>query len=446
MLYLKLLSIIASIFSIYPLWKFIRKEEINIFDLIILFHTIFFCLVPLGSDYSAFLWLDGFYFEHEIISRIFIYYVMFIGFLLGVDIFWTKYFKYKKSILNITYYLKTLPQIDISWVFICFLLVNLIISWLWFLPQASYMDTFNKYTKLQGFETSPMFLLYNSIFTMCFSFTLILFLKDELSFKKRNMLIIILTGFSLLLLFLPRREMLFYVMLGLIVVYSLKRNFFTIKRGLWICAVLFIIVEFYFPFYNVMRRSTTQIDHSNYINSLISLVENSRNHFSDKKKTDNSEGRALNLYYALYRIVKYDKSPENGKLFLAAIDHALPKVLNPNKGEGTEPILLKKMRCNKDQADSVLLLAYGDFGLFLGFFYSLLLYLLIIYIYVLLYKWSRFYLNNCSAVGILLIVFLISMSWNVERKLDVFFSSYIHLIIISIILLFLSKFRIIGHR
>ena len=72
MLFLKLLSAIASLFAIYPLLKFVRKDEINIFDLIILFHTIFYCFVPIVSDYSAFLWLKDFYFEDNIIFRIFI--------------------------------------------------------------------------------------------------------------------------------------------------------------------------------------------------------------------------------------------------------------------------------------------------------------------------------------------------------------------------------------
>ena len=39
MLFLKFLSIIASLFAIYPILKFIRKDEVNIFDFIILFHT-----------------------------------------------------------------------------------------------------------------------------------------------------------------------------------------------------------------------------------------------------------------------------------------------------------------------------------------------------------------------------------------------------------------------
>ena len=73
MFLLKFLSAIASLFAVYPLIKLIKKDEINIFDLIILFHTIFFCLIPIISDYSAYQWLKDFDFEDNIILSIFIF-------------------------------------------------------------------------------------------------------------------------------------------------------------------------------------------------------------------------------------------------------------------------------------------------------------------------------------------------------------------------------------
>lgn len=444
MLYLKLLSVIASIFAIYPLQKLFRKDEINVFDLIILFHTIFFCIVPLVSDYSTFLWLDGFNFEQDIIFRIFIYYVLFIGAVFGIDLFWTKYYKNVKSLINITYYLNTLPKIDISWIFLFILGVNLIISWLWYLPQASYMDTFEKYSQLKGYESSPLYLFYGSVFTMCISFSLILFLKNELTSKKKNILLVFLFGFGILLLFLPRRIMLFYFIIGLITTYSIKREFFSFKSIFLIGILVLFIIKIYFPFYNVMRWTSVKIDGNNFATSIINILGDTGSKFEENKKhaKNVSEGRALNLYYALYRIVKYDTSPDNGKLLIAAIDHAIPKLLNPNKGKGTELILQKKMRCNTDQADSILLLSYGDFGFYLGPLYSVLLFLLIICIYVLLYRCNYLYLNNGPFMGVMLIIYLISMSWNVEAKLDGYFASYIHLILISVILFLMDKFKI----
>ena len=160
MLFLKLLSFIASLFAIYPLLKFARKDEINIFDLIILFHTIFYCLVPVVSDYSAFLWLKDFNFEDNIIFRIFIYYILTIFLILKIDLFWSNHYKYKKNIINITYYIKSFPQIEVSWAFIGILVINLLISWLWYLPQASYFESFSEFSKSQGYALkSPFYLL-----------------------------------------------------------------------------------------------------------------------------------------------------------------------------------------------------------------------------------------------------------------------------------------------
>ena len=449
MLFLKLLSVFASLFALYPISKFIRKDEINIFDLIILFHTIFFCLIPIVSADSAFLWLENFNFEDSVIFRLFIYYILTIFLILRIDVFWTNNYKSKKSIINITYYIRSLPPIEVTWVFLGILVVNLLISWLWYLPQASYMETFNEFSKMQGHTSkSPLYLLYNSIFTLCFSFSLLLCLKEKLSKKKTIILLLTLVGFVLLLFFLPRRIMLFYLVLSLIFTYSVKRRFFTKKNLICICSILFLILTIYFPFYNVMRRTNINIDSNNFTSSLIHIIKDTNSRYDSHKKSavENSEGRALNLYYALYRIIKYDKSPSNGRLFLAAIDYAIPKYINPNKGSGTPKILEKKMQCKTDQADSILLLAYGDFGLFVGAFYAFLLFVMIIYIHVVLDRINLMFFNKDSIVGILLIVYLISFAWNVEAALDGRFASFIHLIIISIILILLNKFNVIGFK
>lgn len=448
MLFLKLLSAIASLFAIYPLLKFARKDEINIFDLIILFHSIFFCIIPLFSDYSAFQNLKSFFCEDNIIFSIFIYYIIFITLLLRIDVFWTKHYKYSKNIINITYYIRTLPRLDISWVFVCILFLNLIISWFWYLPQASYFDTFDDFTQSQGIvKKTPFFLLYGTIFTLCFSFSLILYLKENLTFKKAGSILIVLIGFSLLLLFMPRRTMLFYLLLSLIIVYSVKRNFFTKKRITYFIVILFILLKVYFPFYNVMRRTSIQIETDNFITSLLHIIEDTNSRFQSNKEkaAELSESRALNLYYGLYRIIKYDKTPSNGKLFVAAVDHAIPKFINPNKGAGTSLILENKMQCKNDQADSILLLGYGDFGLYLGAFYSFLLFLLIIIVYNILNVINCRVSNHGSTIDILLVVNLIFLSWNVESSLDGYFSSFVQLIIMSIILLQLNRINIIGY-
>lgn len=197
-----------------------------------------------------------------------------------------------------------------------------------------------------------------------------------------------------------------------------------------------------------MRRSTIQFDRKHFTTSIIHIIKETTNNFESRKQEalGASEGRSLNLYYALYRIIKYDKSPNNGGLFVAAVDHALPKIINPNKGKGSEGLLQKKMQCKTDQADSILLLAYGDFGLVVGAFYAFLLFILIIFIHLLLEDFNLKILKSNSPTGVLLVVYLISIAWNVEGGLDGVFASFVHLTIMSIILLLLSKFQIMTYR
>lgn len=194
-----------------------------------------------------------------------------------------------------------------------------------------------------------------------------------------------------------------------------------------------------------MRNTNVNIDRNNFTTSLIHIIEDTNNRFESNKEhaAETSEGRALNLYYALYRIIKYDKSPSNGRLLIAAIDHATPKYINPNKGAGSSILLEKKMQIRTDQADSLLLLAYGDFGLFIGAFYSCFLFILIICLYVFMDYFNSIFFHNDSTIGLLLVVYLIYFAWNVETPLDGRFVSVIHLTLMSVILMVLSQLNMI---
>ena len=197
-----------------------------------------------------------------------------------------------------------------------------------------------------------------------------------------------------------------------------------------------------------MRNTKIQIDSNNFTTSLIQIIEDTSNHFESKKgyAAESSKSRSLYLYYTLYRIIKYDTSPSEGKLLVAAIDHAIPKFINPNKGEGSAKILEEKTQYKKDQADSILLLAYGDFGLLVGAFYSILLFSVIIGMFVYMNKLNSIFFNNRSTIDILLIVYLISFSWNIEVSLENNFATFVHLGIMSVILIILNTFKIIGYN
>ena len=194
-----------------------------------------------------------------------------------------------------------------------------------------------------------------------------------------------------------------------------------------------------------MRFSVGRFDIENPVSSIIEIIEDTRKEFKNKKDDAQSmsDGRSLNLYYALYRIIKFDDSPSYGGLLISAIDHALPKIINPNKGEGTEKKLEKKMNLSTDQADSLLLFAYGDFGFIFGTFYSLLLYLLLIYTYSKINHLFSIMTKRRSVLGLFIISCLISLSWNVEGRIDAALASFVRLIIISFIFVVITYSKVI---
>ena len=240
--------------------------------------------------------------------------------------------------------------------------------------------------------------------------------------------------------------MIAYLIIFFLILYSINRNFFSLKKLLWLCLCVVLILKFYFPFYNVLRFSVGNFDIDRPITSSIELIEDACKNFK-KEGTEAeamSDGRALNLYYALYRIIKYDNTPSNGGLLVSAIDYALPKVINPNKGAGTAEKLEKKMRISYDQADSFLLLAYGDFGVLGGSLYAVFLYLLVLSCYAFIYKCCiNVFPRDGLIIGILIVCNLINLSFNVEGRLDGCFASIIKFPLFVFILVLLGRLKIL---
>ena len=88
---LKILCIIALVPVLYPSRCLFKKQDINLFDLIILFHTLNFVISPFRYGYKLNL-DDGIVF-HE-----FIYYISFILMMLVLSLNWHKKYHNKVNI------------------------------------------------------------------------------------------------------------------------------------------------------------------------------------------------------------------------------------------------------------------------------------------------------------------------------------------------------------
>ena len=97
-------SILGLLPTIYPIRRMINKLELNLVDLIILFHTLNFALVPLWKG-NILQWSDiG-------IVETFLYYISFVILLLCLDIYWHYLYEDRESLINITAYLKKYSKV-----------------------------------------------------------------------------------------------------------------------------------------------------------------------------------------------------------------------------------------------------------------------------------------------------------------------------------------------
>ena len=143
----------------------------------------------------------------------------------------------------------------------------------------------------------------------------------------------------------------------------------------------------------------------------------------------------MGLYTALYDLIKNNPDPKVGELAYEAVDVALPKVINPNKGNGPEPTLEKMTRRYVDQEDSLLLHTYGEFH-YCGFIFAALLYSFIFSLYNI---YSNFWRKviHVNFVPFYISFLMISLVWNVEGGVNSnfswFFTSFVTLIAMYII-------------
>lgn len=427
---LEMLSLLAMLPAVYPLFYIFKKRDLNLFDLVILFHTLNYAVTPFKNGYLK-VW------DNDVVFTLFCFYISFILLILFFDIFWHTFKSEEVHIINITKFLGQYRDIKLSVIAQILLALGLICSLTFYMPIA----TLTLHTEETGIDTlsyemkatSLMFSTIWDFMGIVFSFILVN------AYKTRNFHIVDLglaIVYFILLLFFPRRTFLLGILVLVLVLYSVYREGINKKFLLTISflGVFFYLV--YFPFYNVMRRSDVSFDASHPFSSLMELVsyanDNWSSRYREEKKEDTTGKRSLGLYEGIYSLIASKPLPKNGTIAVATVDFAIPKVLNPHKGMGPEPILEKMTNRNVDIADSVLLYTYGDFNYF-GFIFAGLIYYAIFLLYNLYAKiWERYF--HVNLIPLFLAFTMISLAWNIEGNIGVsisfLFSSFIFLLII----------------
>ena len=141
--------------------------------------------------------------------------------------------------------------------------------------------------------------------------------------------------------------------------------------------------------------------------------------------------------------MKNNQSSSYGGITKQAILWSTPSFFVNKKNELTsEKILELKSGTLNDQADSIFLLSYGDFGLF-GGIYSVILY---VFIFILYHYYAQFFNNsfNLNIVPIFILFSLFSLMWNVEGKLESALSWFFNSVFVIVTVFIFERVKIIA--
>lgn len=444
MILLKILLLFCCFPLLYVLRKLVRKENINVFDLLLLWHVFYFCIIPIKSDIETFQILFSAKFETATTLEYVGIIAGFVYTLLFIDYRWTKTNDARNHIFNVSIYLRNLAPIRSSKTLLMLLVLNLIISFIWYIPSVSYVSVFAEET--EG-VVSKAAVFYSSIYRICITIILIIFIQKWLKDKKiEKFMLILLVCYAFSLILLPRRILTNYILFIIFLIYSYVPQAFNLKRVVFSSIVLLFIFEVYFPFYNVMRFTNVATNSSNPIENTLNLLDATISNYEEgkKKAAQMTEGRTLGLFNALYRLAENDNSPSCGQLFIESIGYATPSFLNKYKGEGTQILLERKAHSAVDQADSFLLMGYGDFGFLLGGPYAVFVYYIILFIYKVLSQISNCFLYRGNFVNGYICSMLFLFSYNLESDFEGLLAGILSFVPIQIVLILLCKYKIIA--
>lgn len=432
---LLLTSTISFVPAFFSVKKVYRKIDLNFFDFLLLFHTLHFSIIPFKSVVTG-----EFRYANDLdasdILNTFVYYICFAFLLLFVDVYWT-YKKQQTNVLNITAYINKTPPLFFSKKVFVLIIVCIILSAAFYLPHASTAIR----NELDTGEKNVWAIYWGAVFTWINALVVLYFCwnikKKRINLKSIFLFLIVV----FLCAFASRRDLLELILTFLLFFYSLCRKYITFKTVSFFCIIILLIYIFYFPFYNVIRWNSVKFNPTSPVESFIQIIDYGIENWGTESKNaaQITTSRELGLYSAVAHIIKNDNNFQYGKLTFLAVDNAIPSIINPNKGLGTEEFLEKQSRALTDTADSVLYLSYGEFS-FIGFIYVVFIFYFLGVIYQII--GSFFFRKTKSHLyGILIVVTLFSIAWNVELKLDALFSNLFSSIVYFVILFVLRMHK-----
>ncbi|MDO6519615.1 hypothetical protein [Zobellia uliginosa] len=443
MVLIKILSLILIFPSLFVGNKLLKKKDVNFFDLLIIFNTLYFVIIPLKSNQAVFQQIGNISTSTTILVFFYLFFffcTLFIASKLTSD--------YKDSPINITRFLKNYPNLDVSHTLKLGLIILPLFSLTYYVPHMSTIAAFEEIrdagTRI-SYEQSSMIKFFGTIFKLGLIVPMVLFFQN-LKTKKIDILITAsLLLFLVNFLILPRRELLEFFLFAGLILYSTNRSLINKRLMLYAICLGSFMYFVYFPFYNVIRRTTVEFDMNSPISSIKNIYNYGIDTFSEKneKATELTDSRAIGLYRALYWLADNDADDKIswGEITLSAVDHAIPKAINPKKGLGSEHLLEKRMNTPNDSADSILLLALADYSM-LGALFTVLIYYFIYLIWYWVYRGSEI-LGGKTITSLYVVHFLFSISFSIEQKLDGILANTVAYILVVALIILIHKLNLI---
>ena len=424
---IKLLSLIAFLPTLFPIYKVFKRKDINAWDLMLLFIGLYFCFIPFFSSEITSVVTDS-----NVIWKIFFLYSGIAILLLLIDLYCSySPLKNKKLLMNITFSIRGLVPYLTNTKYIrilsCIVILGAIVI---IIPNETVF--FEKESK--GYLESSIIMLYGRIYSFFFILNILLFFNTKKNISDN----IILFLFFTVSFFLGRRYFFEYVMFFLITYYSLYIKTIRLRSIVKSVIIITLIITFLFPFYNVMRQSIYEYnfsDKNNIINSTTDLVKYSFKNYDkliDEAK-NSTNTRSYELYHSLYCYILKNPAPLEGSAFSAGVLTVIPSILGPNQKKiSSESMLESHSNIFRDMADSLLLLCYGDWHMWgiCACILILICFMLLVEILHLIFR--KIFYNKAVTIVYIGVLFLscISIEQSLEEGIAILFHSTLALFLL----------------
>lgn len=364
------LALSTTYYSFLKLWN---RRDINVFDLIQIFSTLYFVLIPTWSIIRS--GIDGNFNFIELFESHPITLLVFINFsvlLLLINFIWTTQAGHRISILNISKYFRILDKnfdVDVSMLYL-----SLFVFLTALYPLVNYSSltndniegnlTFRYALNVPLYQRMIIAMVYNSL--PFFLLVTIKFIRSkQIRYRKLSYYILILQIITLLL---GVRTFLFYNIVFIIFyIYSVERRFFTFKKVVIGLLTISIVINFIFPLSLMLRfAKQEQVLYStkhSFFDVVTALDEMSSSDLYDliENSEETTQRRSLGVYSTLDAVVYKSYNSTNGQLFLDQIKTIIPIIKN---NEEFSNIVGSKIGFGGDVAESIIAYFFFDYSWF----------------------------------------------------------------------------------